>query len=46
MNKGGNVPLSPLAKAVEAALKSMMADGSYMKILNKWQMAEGAERLE
>ncbi len=41
-----NAPLSPLGKAVEAALKSMMADGTYMKILNKWQMAEGAVTLE
>ncbi len=41
-----NAPLSPLGKAVEAALRSMMADGTYMKILNKWQMAEGAVTLE
>jgi polar amino acid transport system substrate-binding protein len=34
-------PLSPMGKAVETALKSMMADGTYLKILTKWNLASG-----
>jgi polar amino acid transport system substrate-binding protein len=37
-----NAPLSPLGKAVEAALKSMIDDGTYTKILEKWNMKDGA----
>lgn len=40
-----NAPLSPLGESVKAALKSMMADGTYMKILEKWNMAGGAVTL-
>ena len=35
-------PLSPLGQAVQTALKSMMADGSYAKILAKWNLSAGA----
>jgi len=38
-------PLTPLGQAVEAALKSMMADGTYQKILTKWNLADGAVTL-
>jgi len=31
-----NAPLTPLGQAVQTALKSMMADGSYAKILDKY----------
>jgi polar amino acid transport system substrate-binding protein len=37
-----NAPLSPLGTAIQAALKSMMADGTYTKILTKWNLANGA----
>ncbi len=40
-----NAPLSPVGQAVEAALKSMMADGTYLKILTKWNLASGAVTL-
>ena len=40
-----NVPLTPLGQAVETALKSMMADGTYQKILDKWQLSSGAVTL-
>lgn len=40
-----NAPLSPLGESVKAALKSMMDDGTYMKILEKWNMAGGAVTL-
>lgn len=38
-------PLSPLGEAVKAALKSMMDDGAYAKILDKWNLADGAVTL-
>ena len=37
-----NAPLTPLGQAVQTALKSMMADGTYAKILNKWNLSSGA----
>ena len=37
-----NAPLSPLGQAVQTALKSMMADGTYAKILDKWNLSSGA----
>jgi polar amino acid transport system substrate-binding protein len=37
-----NAPLSPLGQAVQTALKSMIADGTYGKILDKWNLASGA----
>jgi len=40
-----NAPLSPLGEAVQGALKSMMDDGTYMKILEKWKMTDGAVTL-
>lgn len=38
-------PLSPVGQAVETALKSMMADGTYTKILEKWNLTNGAVTL-
>jgi polar amino acid transport system substrate-binding protein len=35
-------PLTPLGQAVQTALKSMMADGTYAKILAKWNLTSGA----
>jgi polar amino acid transport system substrate-binding protein len=40
-----NAPLSAVGSAVQTALKSMMADGTYTKILTKWNMASGAVTL-
>ena len=40
-----NAPLSPVGAAVKAALASMMADGTYLKILTKWNLATGAVKL-
>jgi len=40
-----NAPLSPVGQAVETALKSMMTDGTYLKILTKWNLADGAVTL-
>jgi polar amino acid transport system substrate-binding protein len=37
-----NAPLSPKGAAVKAALDSMMKDGTYLKILAKWNLTEGA----
>ena len=37
-----SAPLTPLAMGVQAALKSMMGDGTYAKILAKWNLASGA----
>jgi polar amino acid transport system substrate-binding protein len=37
-----NAPLSPVGLAVKAALKSMMDDGTYMKILSKWNLTNSA----
>ena len=40
-----SAPLTPLGQAVQTALKSMMADGTYKKILDKWQLSSGAVTL-
>ena len=40
-----NAPLTPFGQAVETALKSMMSDGTYKKILDKWQLSSGAVTL-
>jgi polar amino acid transport system substrate-binding protein len=37
-----NAPLSAVGQAVKTALDSMMADGAYLKILTKWNMASGS----
>jgi polar amino acid transport system substrate-binding protein len=37
-----NAPLSPVGQAVDAAFKSMQADGTYLKILTKWGQADFA----
>jgi polar amino acid transport system substrate-binding protein len=38
-------PLTPLGQAVQTALKSMIADGAYAKILAKWNLSSGAVTL-
>jgi polar amino acid transport system substrate-binding protein len=35
-------PLTPLGQAVQTALKSMMDDGTYLKILTQWNLQDGA----
>ncbi len=40
-----NAPLTPLGQAVQTALKSMMADGTYAKILTKYNLQTGAVTL-
>jgi polar amino acid transport system substrate-binding protein len=40
-----NAPLSPVGSAIQTALKSMMADGTYTKILQKWNLTNGAVTL-
>jgi polar amino acid transport system substrate-binding protein len=40
-----SAPLSPLGQAVQAALKSMMADGTYAKILDKYGAKDSAVTL-
>lgn len=37
-----NAPLSPTGQAIQTALKSMMSDGTYTKILQKWNLTDGA----
>jgi polar amino acid transport system substrate-binding protein len=37
-----NAPLTSLGQAVKDALKSMMDDGSYLTILKKWNLQDGA----
>jgi len=37
-----NAPLTPLGQAIQTALKSMIADGTYDKILAKWNLTSGA----
>lgn len=37
-----SAPLSEVGVAVETALKSMIADGAYLKILTKWGLANSA----
>ncbi len=38
-------PLTEVGSGVQAALKSMMADGTYAKILAKWNLSDGAVTL-
>jgi polar amino acid transport system substrate-binding protein len=40
-----NAPLTEVGQAVQAALKSMMSDGTYAKILEKWNLKDGAVTL-
>ncbi len=40
-----NAPLSPVGQAVHDALKAMMTDGTYTKILQKWNLTDGAVTL-
>jgi polar amino acid transport system substrate-binding protein len=40
-----SAPLTPLGQAIQTALKSMMTDGTYGKILAKWNLADGAVKL-
>ena len=40
-----NAPLSTVGEAVKTALKAMMADGTYLKILTKWNLADSAVTL-
>ncbi len=40
-----NAPLTPLGQAVQTALKSMMADGTYKNILGKWNLTDSAVTL-
>ncbi len=40
-----NAPLSVVGQAVHDTLKAMMADGTYLKILQKWNLADGAVTL-
>ena len=40
-----SAPLSPLGQAVQTALKSMMADGTYTNILTKYNLQTGAVTL-
>jgi len=37
-----SAPLTPLGQSVLTALKSMVADGTYQKILDKWGVSAGA----
>jgi len=41
-----NAPLSPVGAAVKAALQSMITDGTYAKILAKWNLSSGAVTLK
>ncbi|HTX78433.1 MAG TPA: ABC transporter substrate-binding protein [Longilinea sp.] len=40
-----NAPLSAVGAAVKTALQSMMADGTYQKILSNWNLSTGAVSL-
>jgi polar amino acid transport system substrate-binding protein len=40
-----SAPLSPVGAAIKTALKSMMTDGTYAKILAKWNLSTGAVTL-
>ena len=40
-----NAPLTQVGQAVHDTLKAMMADGTYLKILQKWNLADGAVTL-
>jgi polar amino acid transport system substrate-binding protein len=37
-----NAPLSSVGQAIQTAFKSMVADGTYAKILAKWELSTGA----
>jgi polar amino acid transport system substrate-binding protein len=37
-----NAPLTPVGQAIKAALDSMMQDGTYLKILTKWNLVSSA----
>ena len=37
-----SAPLSEVGKAIDTALKSIMADGTYDKILAQWKLSDGA----
>ena len=37
-----NAPLSPVGQAIETVLKSMQADGTYLKLLTKWNLQNSA----
>jgi polar amino acid transport system substrate-binding protein len=37
-----SAPMTPLGQAVQTVLKSMMDDGTYGKILDKWNLSNGA----
>ncbi|HEX9029505.1 MAG TPA: transporter substrate-binding domain-containing protein [Anaerolineales bacterium] len=39
-------PLTPLGAAIKTALQSMMTDGTYLKILQKWNLQDGAVKLQ
>jgi len=41
-----NAPLSPVGAVVKAALQSMITDGTYAKILAKWNLSSGAVTLK
>ena len=40
-----NVPLTPIGQAVQTSLKSMITDGTYAKILAKWNLSSAAVTL-
>ncbi len=40
-----NAPLTTVGQAVHDTLKAMMSDGTYLKILQKWNLADGAVTL-
>lgn len=40
-----NAPLTPLGQGVKTALQSMMSDGTYTQILQKWNLTDGAVKL-
>jgi ABC-type amino acid transport/signal transduction systems, periplasmic component/domain len=37
-----SAPLSPVGQAIQTAFQSMVTDGTYAKILDKWQLSTGA----
>jgi ABC-type amino acid transport substrate-binding protein len=40
-----SAPLTPLGQAIQTALKSMMADGTYLNILSKYGSKDAAVTL-
>jgi polar amino acid transport system substrate-binding protein len=40
-----NAPLTPLGQAVKTAVQGMISDGTYLKILQKWNLQDGAVKL-